>query len=180
MARKSPDIGEFHKRFPDEDACLEHLMRGRFGDWLTCSKCQRQATYYRVRGRRSFECEYCGFQVYPTAGTPFERTRTPLRDWFYVIFLFCASRDGVSAKEVQRRIGVTYKTAWRMCDLIREYMYGVNDLDDVAELGRLIVSFRLSRRFQSDGHGGQEAVKSRIFSAVTEILSAMCPLPHSR
>ena len=122
MAQKPSKIREFQKRFPDEDSCLNHLMRVRFGERLTCFKCQKQATYYRVKERRCFTCEHCGYQVYPTAGTPFESTRTPLRDWFYVMFLFCASRNGVAAKEVQRQLGVTYKTAWRMCNLIRKYM----------------------------------------------------------
>jgi transposase-like protein len=122
MAIKGPTVREFQERFPDEDSCLNHLMRTRYGERLTCFKCQKQATYYRVKGRRSFECEHCGYQVYPTAGTPFEKTRTSLRDWFYVMFLFCASRNGVAAKEVQRQLGVTYKTAWRMCNLIRKYM----------------------------------------------------------
>ena len=122
MATNGPTIREFQKRFPTEDACLDHLMRTRFGERLTCFKCQKQATYYRVKRRRSYECEHCGYQVYPTAGTPFEKTRTSLRDWFYVMFLFCASRNGVAAKEVQRQLGVTYKTAWRMCNLIRKYM----------------------------------------------------------
>ena len=122
MAIKGPTIREFQKRFPDEESCLTHLMRTRYGERFTCFKCLKEAKYYRVKARRSFECEHCGFQVYPTAGTPFEKTRTSLRDWFYVMFLFCASRNGVSAKEVQRQLGVTYKTAWRMCRLIREYM----------------------------------------------------------
>ncbi len=122
MPTKGATIREFQKRFPDEDTCLNHLMRIRYGERLTCFKCQKQATYYRVKSRRAFECEHCGFQVYPTAGTPFEKTRTSLRDWFYVMFLFCASRNGVAAKEVQRQLGVTYKTAWRMCNLIRKYM----------------------------------------------------------
>jgi transposase len=122
MAQKPSKIREFQKRFPDEDSCLTHLMRTRFGERLTCFKCQKEATYYRVRGRRSFECEHCGYQVYPTAGTPFEKTRTSLRDWFYVMFLFCETRNGVAAKEVQRQLGVTYKTAWRMCHLIRLYI----------------------------------------------------------
>ena len=122
MAQKPSKIREFQKRFPDEDACLTHLMRNRFGERLTCFKCQKQATYYRVKARRSFECEHCGYQVYPTAGTPFEKTRTSLRDWFYVMFLFCETRNGVAAKEVLRQLGVTYKTAWRMCHLIRLYM----------------------------------------------------------
>ncbi len=122
MALKGPNIREFNKRFPTEDSCLEHLMRTRYGERLTCLKCQKQATFYRVKERRCFTCEHCGYQVYPTAGTPFESTRTPLRDWFFVMFLFCASRNGVAAKEVQRQLGVTYKTAWRMCNLIRKYM----------------------------------------------------------
>jgi len=97
-------------------------MRTRFGERFQCFKCLKEARYYRIRSRRAFECEHCGYQVYPTAGTPFEKTRTSLRDWFFVMFLFCASRNGVAAKEVQRQIGVTYKTAWRMCREIRKYM----------------------------------------------------------
>jgi hypothetical protein len=122
MAIKGPNIRQFQKRFPDEETCLVHLMRVRFGQRLTCFKCLKEATYYRVNGRRCFECEHCGYQVYPTAGTPFESTRTPLRDWFFVMFLFCSTRNGVAAKEVERQLGVTYKTAWRMCRLIRAYM----------------------------------------------------------
>jgi len=119
---KLPTISEFMSRFPDDDSCLEHLMRTRYGKSFICHNCEKEARYYRVKKRRAYECEHCGTQVYPTAGTPFENTRTPLRDWFYVMFLFCASRNGVSAKEVQRQLGVTYKTAWRMCNLIRQYM----------------------------------------------------------
>lgn len=122
MNTKAPTISDFQKRFPDDDACLDHVMRVRFGERFTCFKCFRDARYYRVKARRCYECEHCGFQIYPTAGTPFDKTRTSLKDWFYVMFLFCASRNGVSAKEVQRQIGVTYKTAWRMCKEIRFYM----------------------------------------------------------
>lgn len=122
MSTKFPTIREFQERFPTEEACLDHLMRVRYGERFKCNGCERDAKYYRVAKRRCYECEHCGRQVYPTAGTPFEKTRTSLRDWFFVMFLFCASRNGVSAKEVQRQIGVTYKTAWRMCHEIRLYM----------------------------------------------------------
>lgn len=127
---KLPTIRQFLERFPDDDSCLEHLMRTRYGQRHNCTKCGKSAHYYRVKARRAYECEYCGQQVYPTAGTPFENTRTSLRDWFTVMFMFCASRNGVSAKEVQRTIGVTYKTAWRMCNLIRQYM-GYVDGDNI-------------------------------------------------
>lgn len=121
-APKPPTLKQFLLRFPTDDSCLEHLMDTRYGKRHVCAKCDKLANFHRVKSRRCFECDFCGYQVYPTAGTPFENTRTSLRDWFTVMFLFCTSRNGVSAKEVQRTIGVTYKTAWRMCNLIRQYM----------------------------------------------------------
>lgn len=122
MSNKLPTLRQFQERFTTEDACLEHLMVTRYGERHSCAKCHRVAKFHRVKARRCYECDFCGAQVYPTAGTPFEATRTSLRDWFTVMFMFTTSRNGVSAKEVQRTIGVTYKTAWRMCNLIRQYM----------------------------------------------------------
>lgn len=115
-------LKQFLDRFPDDWACLDHMMRVRYGDRFDCPKCGKNARYHRVKARRCYECEHCGNQVYPTAGTPFEKTRTSLRDWFHVMFLFTTTRNGVAAKELQRALGVTYKTAWRMCRIIREYM----------------------------------------------------------
>lgn len=129
MKTKAPTLRQFQARFPTEESCLDHVMRTRYGARHDCEKCDREATFYRVKARRSYACEWCGHQVYPTAGTPFDRTRTPLRDWFFVMFQFCASRNGVAAKEVERQLGVTYKTAWRMCHEIRKYM-GAIDGDD--------------------------------------------------
>ena len=126
MSTKAPTLRQFQDSFPTEESCLEHLMRVRFGDRHECEKCGKDAKFYRVKARRSYACEHCGAQVYPTAGTPFDRTRTSLRDWFFVMFQFCASRNGVAAKEVERQLGVTYKTAWRMCHEIRKYMAEVN------------------------------------------------------
>ena len=119
---KAPTLRQFQDRFPTEESCLEHLKLVRFGERHECEKCGKDAQFYRVQKRRSYACEHCGHQIYPTAETPFHRTRTSLRDWFYVMFLFCSKRNGVSAKEVERQIGVTYKTAWRMCHEIRKYM----------------------------------------------------------
>ena len=126
MKTKAPTLRQFQVRFPTEESCLDHLMRTRFGDRHACVKCGKDAKFYRAKARRSYACEWCGAQVYPTAGTPFDRTRTSLRDWFHVMFLFTTSRSGVAAKEVERQIGVTYKTAWRMCHEIRKYMAQVD------------------------------------------------------
>lgn len=122
---KLPSNRDFDRRFPDDDACLEHLMRVRYGDRFDCPKCSREAHYYRIKGkrvRRVYACEWCGHQVSPTVGTPFESSRTSLRTWFQVMFMFTTTRNGVAAKEIQRFTGVTYKTAFRMGHVIREYM----------------------------------------------------------
>src|SRR4051794_33214227 len=119
---KLPTLRQFQADFPTEEVCLDHLMENRFGMQHECGSCARLAKFYRVKARRSYACEWCGFQVFPTSGTPFDRTRTSLRDWFYVMFLFTTTRNGVAAKRVERELGVTYKTAWRMCHEIRKYM----------------------------------------------------------
>ncbi len=126
---KAPTLRRFLDQFPTEDACLEHLKLTRYGARHTCAKCGKDARYYRVSTRKVYSCEHCGNQIAPMAGTPFERTRTPLRDWFLVMHMFTTSRNGVAATEVQRQLGVTYKTAWRMCHEIRKYMAAL-DSDD--------------------------------------------------
>lgn len=126
MSTKAPTLRQFQDQFPTEESCLDHLFKVRYGSDFNCPKCDRPAKYSRVTKRRAYQCNWCAHQLYPTAGTPFDRTRTSLRDWFYVMFQFCTSRHGVAAKEVQRQIGVTYKTAWRMCHEIRKYMAQVD------------------------------------------------------
>ena len=135
---KAPTLRQVQDRFPTEESCLDHLMRVRYGERHDCEKCGKSAKFYRVAKRRSYACEWCGYQVYPTAGTPFDRTRTSLRDWFFVMFQFCTSRSGVAAKEVERQIGVTYKTAWRMCHEIRKYMAIVDGNDPLGGSGEVV------------------------------------------
>src|SRR3954447_11916517 len=125
MTTKTPTLRQFQARFPTEDSCLDHLFQVRYAG-TNCPKCARPLRYSRVKGRRAYQCNWCANQLYPTAGTPFDRTRTSLRDWFYVMFLFTTTRNGVAAKRVQREIGVTYKTAWRMCHEVRKYMAAVD------------------------------------------------------
>ena len=135
---KAPTLRQFRDRFPTEESCLEHLKLVRFGARHECEKCGKDAQFYRVAKRRAYACEHCGAQVYPTAGTPFDRTRTPLRDWFFVMFQFCASRNGVAAKEVARQLGLTYKTAWRVCHEIRKYMGAVDGDEPIGGFGRTV------------------------------------------
>ena len=115
-------VTDFFKRFPDDDSCLNHLMSIRFGFELNCPKCSKHGKFSRVKKRPVYQCQWCGHQISPMAGTPFERSRTPLQKWFYAMYLFTTSRHGVPAKELQRQLAVTYKCAWRIGHEIRKYM----------------------------------------------------------
>lgn len=122
MATEKFTVRDFFKRFPDDDCCLEHVMEVRFGTRHVCAACGKDATFHRISGRKAYACAHCGAHLYPCAGTIFEDSRTPLQVWFYAIFLFVTTRHGVSGKELQRQLGVTYKTAWRMGQQIRKLM----------------------------------------------------------
>ena len=89
-------------------------MKLRYGDSLDCPKCNKHGHFTRIRKMPAYACQWCGHHIHPMAGTPFEATRTPLQSWFYAMYLFTTTRHGVPAKELQRQLGVTYKTAWRM------------------------------------------------------------------
>lgn len=115
-------IKQFQKQFPTDEACLAHIFNQRFPDGCKCPKCGKDA-FHPVKNRRSYACS-CGHQVYPTEGTIFHKSSTSLVLWFYAIFLMAQSKNGVSAKELERHLGVTYKTAWRMAKQIRKLMSG--------------------------------------------------------
>src|ERR1700688_4546581 len=99
-----------------------HVMEVRYGLRHVCGACGNEASFHKITGRRAFACSLCGDHVYPCAGTIFKDSRTSLQSWFYAIYLFVVTRHGVSGKELQRALGVTYKTAWRMGQQIRKLM----------------------------------------------------------
>ena len=119
-------VTEFFRQFPTDDACLEHLWQTRFGDEVECPKCGKVGKFYRLRKEPAYSCPRCGHHIHPMVGTPFAKSRTPLQKWFYAMYLFTTTRHGVAAKELQRQLGVTYKTAWRMGHEIRKYMAEVD------------------------------------------------------
>jgi transposase len=122
----NPTVREFFQQFPDDETCLNHLFNTRFGQGHECPSCKRSAKWYRIKKEPAYSCQWCGHHLHPMAGTIFEDSRTSLQDWFYAMYLFTTSRHGVPAKELQRQLGVTYKTAWRMGHKIREHMAAVD------------------------------------------------------
>lgn len=114
---------DFLERYPNDDACLEAIFKIRYGDLECCPKCAvANAKFYKMKNRRCYACGECGYHIYPTAGTIMYSSQTKLTSWFYAIYLFTVSKNGVSAKELQRQLGVTYKCAWRIGHKIRQMM----------------------------------------------------------
>ncbi len=110
----------FLEMFPNDDVCLDYIRYKKYPERIDCPECGKNALFHRVKGRKSYACDFCGYQISPTAGTIFHKSRTSLTTWFYVIYLVAQTRGGISAKQIERETGVTYKTAWRMCKLVRE------------------------------------------------------------
>jgi transposase-like protein len=145
-------VREFFKRFPNDEACLEHVMTVRYGLRHTCRKCGAvDATFHRLANRKAYACSHCGDHVYPCAGTIFQDSRTPLTVWFYAIYLFVVSRHGVSGKELQRQLGVTYKCAYRMGMQIRSLMGNVDEFTALRGHVELDESFIGGHRSRKDG-----------------------------
>lgn len=118
-------ISDFNAEFPNDDACLEFMKEQRFPGGVTMcesDKCGVERKHHRVAGRTAYACDHCGHHVYPLAGTIFEKSTTSLKLWFHAMFQMGSTKCGISAKQIQRETGVTYKTAWRMFKQIRTLM----------------------------------------------------------
>ncbi len=116
-------VAQFNAEFADDDACLEYVKEQRWPDGVTlCEKCGVERKHHRVAGRTAYACQACGNHIYPLAGTVFEKSTTSLKLWFYAMYLMGSTRCGISAKQIQRETGVTYKTAWRMFRQIRSLL----------------------------------------------------------
>ncbi len=151
---KPTTVRAFFSQYPNDEACLQHLFDVRFGQGHVCPKCDRSARWYRFDAEMAFACQFCGHHLHPMVGTLFEKTRTPLQLWFYAIFLFTNTRHGVSAKELQRQLGVTYKTAFRMGHKIREHMAAIDGDEPLGGDGEIVEVDEAYVGGASKGRGG--------------------------
>ena len=116
MARSTKyGVRELHKHFPTSKACLEFIF-----DSLHTRECSCGGTYSIVSNRKVFQCSKCRNQIAPTASTIFHKSSTPLLLWFHALLVFSNAKSGVSAKQMERHLAVTYKCAWRILSLIRK------------------------------------------------------------
>ena len=120
-------IRDFKRDFPNDDVCLDYVFGQRYGKEYVCPKCKKKG-FYKVKDRKCYACAWCSHQIHPLADTIFHKSSTKLTDWFFAIFLMSQSKNGVSAKEIERHLGVTYKTAWRIQKHIRSLMKQDNSI----------------------------------------------------
>jgi transposase-like protein len=145
---------EFVREYPDDATCLEHHWRTRYaedGEHAECPKCKRVRSFKKydtAQQRQSWTCTACGHHIHPTAGTIFHKSSTSLHLWFYAIYLVSSSRCGIAAKQLERELGVNYKTALRMLHLIREHLM---EQDDTPLSGEVEVdeTFIVGRRMRN-------------------------------
>jgi transposase len=129
----SYSLMEFMREFPDDEACLNYLWRTRCspdGETARCPKCEQNRSFKRyntAQRRQSWTCTACGHHLHPTAGTIFHKSSTSLHLWFYAMYLITSTRCGISAKHLERELGVHYKTAWRMFNKIRNQLMAQDD-----------------------------------------------------
>ena len=122
-------IPSLRREFPSDEACLEFIF-----DSLHCRHCSCGGKYKLIKGRKQFQCSKCRFQIAPTSATIFHKSPTPLTLWFQAILVFSNAKSGISAKQLQRELEVTYKCAWRILKLIREALkQGDDKLDGDVE-----------------------------------------------
>jgi len=122
---------EFMREYPDDAACLDRLWRDKYapdGHHASCPRCERERKFHRTKTRTSYTCDSCGLHIHPMKGTIFEKSTTSLHLWFYAMYLVASTRCGISAKQLERELGVTYKTAHRMMKRIRTELMA--DIDD--------------------------------------------------
>lgn len=127
----------FQQKFSTEKDIINHYINIRYNSQIKCNHCNSNKVHQRPTRLRIFQCNSCQKDFSIFKDTIFERSTTPLVKWFYAIHLFLNAKKGVSGLQLEREIGVTYKTAWRMLKHIRTAM-SVDDLkntfDKVVEI----------------------------------------------
>ncbi len=126
-------FSEFTTRFPNDDACWEEIRIRRYPHGIYCTICRDITTHYKLTQRPAYSCKNCRHQVFPLAGTLFEKSTTPLRLWFYAMFLMTQTHASLTIRELSSELGVSYKTSWRMYRALYPLMQEGNLLDEIKD-----------------------------------------------
>lgn len=109
------------ERFGGEDKCREYLTDLRWPKGLQCPRCKSNSIS-KLQKIAKYDCNACRYQFTATSGSIFHDTHLPLWKWFLATYLMIESKKGISANQIKRTLGVSYKTAWYLCHRIRAAM----------------------------------------------------------
>jgi transposase-like protein len=146
MDDKNMNLVELIKDFADESKCRDYIEKLRWPDGVECLRC-KSAKVYRIVKRDQLLCSSCEYQFSVTVDTIFHDTHLPLWKWFLATCLLCESKKGMSACQIQRSLGLSYKTAWYLCHRIRAAMLEVAPklLDGTVEIDETYVGGKARR-----------------------------------
>lgn len=119
---KPASLVDIVHRFHSEEVCRDYLEHLRWPDGVCCTRCGSCDSISEITTRDQFHCMDCNYRFSVTSGTIFDNTKLPLWKWFAAIFLMIEGKKGISANQIKRTLGVTYKTAWHLCHRVREAM----------------------------------------------------------
>lgn len=115
-------VFEFHKRFPDENACFQYFFEKKWPNGFDCPRCHHHDAYF-LRKRKLMQCKACKYQASVTAGTIFHKLRQPLFVLIWACYWIATTKKGISALELMRKLGIrSYQTAWLLGHKIRKAM----------------------------------------------------------
>jgi transposase-like protein len=128
-------LPELNRLFSTDEDCREILTRLRWPEGAECPRCHNKNVWW-VQSRKQFTCSECSYQFSVTTGTIFNDSHLPLASWFMAVLLLVEARKGMSANQVKRTLGVSYKTAWYLCHRIRAAMKEIDQpmLDGTVEM----------------------------------------------
>src|SRR6266852_2824736 len=170
---------QFEAMFPDEDACCAYLVGRRWPEGVRCPRCGAEVIHKVSTMPWRWQCYACvpnsGYRFSHIAGTIFENTNKPLRDWFRVTHLMLTSKKGMSALQIHRFMGFgSYKTAWYMCHRIRVALIerDMDKLGGIVEVDETFVGGKVSNRHK-DKRGGPRGGGGIIGSGKTPVVGAV-------
>jgi transposase-like protein len=153
---------EFLKMFPDNAACAAYLVRLRWPEGFTCPACKSTLIAWN-ESRNRLECPICHHQTYLTAGTIFDKTRTPLTTWFEAAWHLTTAKNGMSAKTLERTLGISYRTAWM---ILQRFRVAMVNKERKQLSGEVEVDETLVGGVQQGGKRGRGTINSIVVIAV--------------